>query len=454
MSPEKCRVAVAGAGIAGLVTARELVRAGVGSVLVLEARDRVGGRTVNQPIPGGEIVEGGGEFAGPTQTAVLELAEELGIGTFPTYCEGQTVYLMDGSRWVADDFGVDSALAPGTPGARLDQLALEVPRDRPWDAPRAAEWDAMTVADWLKAESVAPQQGLLIELSTAATLGAAPADLSLLWFLFYIRSAGGLHDLLSTRGGAQDRRFIGGSQMISLRLAEELGDRLRLSAPVRRISAWANGPALIECDGTSIEAERVVISMMPLDVNRIAFDPPLPKRRALLNQRWSGAENSYKAQLVYETAFWRADGLSGQVLSDEEPQIVFDNSPPSGTPGVLLSFVDLHTQPKSAAVRRDWLAGRLARYFGDAAKSPIAYVECDWHEDGWTAGCVSPLRPGVISALGPALTEPCGAIHWAGTETAAIWNGYMDGAVRSGRRAAAEIVAALNGAAQNAAVLA
>ena len=445
MTPEKCQVAVVGAGLAGLVAARELVRAGTDGVVVLEARDRVGGRTLNQPLPDGNIVEGGGEYAGPSQTAVLGLAEELGIATFPTYSEGQTAYHLGGSRWVAPDFGVDAALAPGTPGAKLDDLALQIPPERPWDASLATEWDRMTVEDWLLGQSVGDNERLLVEMATAATLGAEPRELSLLWFLFYIRSSGGLHDLLSTRGGAQDRRFIGGSQKISQVMAEYLGDRMRMSSPARSISGWSNGPATIECEGGSIEADRIVVAMMPADAGHIAFDPALPELRAQLHGRWSGAALSFKAQLVYETPFWRGAGLSGQVISDEEPQVTFDNSPPEGTPGVLLGFVDPRRISGSPEVRREWLAERVAKYFGEKARHPIGYIECDWHEDGWTAGCVSPLGPGVLQALGPALTEPCGVLHWAGTETSAIWNGYMDGAVRSGKRVAREVAASLRG---------
>jgi monoamine oxidase len=437
---------VIGAGLAGLTTARELVRGGIDSVFVLEARHRVGGRTVNQPIPGGHIVEGGGEYAGPTQTAVLALAAELGIDTFPTFTEGKTVYRIGGSQWTGRDFGIDAAVAPGTPGARLDALALEVPIDRPWDAPNAAAWDAMTLEDWIRQQGIGDGERFLIDMAASATLGAAPRDLSFLWFLFYIRSAGGLRDLLAVRDGAQDRRFAGGSQMISIKMAEALGDRVRLGSPVRRIKGWDSGPIRLECDGAEIEADRAVVAMMPADMNRIEFDPPLPDARAALNQRWSAAELSFKAQLVYETPFWRAAGLSGQALSDEEPQLTLDNSPPEdGAPGVLLSFVDPSRISNSGAERGEWLAGRMALHFGDKAARPIAYIECDWHEDGWTSGCVSPLRPNVIHALGPALTEPCGLIHWAGTETSAVWNGYMDGAVRSGQRAAREVIAALRG---------
>ena len=445
MPLEKRQVAIVGAGLAGLTAARELLHSGVDSVVVLEARDRVGGRTLNQPLPGGAIVEGGGEYAGPTQTAVLALAEDLGMQTFPTYSEGQTVYHLGGSRWTAPDLGVDAALAPGTPGAKLDALAPEVPIERPWDAPQAALWDRMTVEDWLLEQGISSGERLLVEMATAATLGVMPRELSLLWFLFYIRSSGGLRDLLSTQDGAQDRRFVGGSQMISRLMADELGDKLRLASPVRRVSGWRGGPVLVECDGASFEADRLIVAMMPRDADRITFDPPLPSPRASLQSRWDAASLSFKAQLVYDTPFWREDGLSGQVISDKEPQVTFDNSPPEGTPGVLLAFVDPRQVSGSPDVRRDWLAERVAAYFGEKASHPIGYIECNWHEDGWTAGCVSPLSPGVLRPLGPALTEPCGVVHWAGTETSAIWNGYMDGAVRSGKRVALEVAAFLRG---------
>lgn len=433
-------VAIVGAGLAGLTAARDLVSGGVDSTVVLEARDRVGGRTLNQPISGGEIVEGGGEYVGPTQTAILDLIGELGLETFRTYTEGETVYHLGGSRFT---LGGALQLFAGAedPLAMVDTLAAEVPVERPWEAPRAAEWDAMTVEDWLRDNPLAGNSGLTMDLAVAATLGATPAQVSMLWFLFYVRSAGGLRDLLATSGGAQDSRVVGGSQVVSLRMAEELGERVRLSAPVRRVSGWGGDAVTLETDAGTFRAGRAVLAMMPADMARIEFNPPLPERRRALIDGWTPSKKGLKAQMVYETPFWRDAGLSGQAVGDVAPQVTFDNSPPSGSPGVILAFVDPDYAPPSRDARRDWLAERLVPYFGEKAAEPIAYVEMDWTPEPWTAGCVSPIQPGLLTSAGPALSEACGRIHWAGTETADVWNGYMDGAVRSGRRVARELLA-------------
>ncbi len=444
---ERTDVAIVGAGLAGLTAARELTKEGV-RCAVLEARDRVGGRTLNQPIAGGEIVEGGGEFVGPTQTAVVDLARELGLETFPTFAEGESVIYLGDTRMTTSDDGLDAALAPGTPGAKLDELAKAIPIERPWDAADARELDSMTVEDWLEENAADGSGRLTIDLGTSATLGATPRELSLLWFLFYIRSAGGLRDLLATKGGAQDSRIAGGSQLISIRMAEELGDRVRLSSPVGAIRSWSGDSVTIEGEGFSVEAGQAIVAMMPADMQRIEFDPALPEKRRSLIERWDASHVNFKGQLIYESAFWREDGLNGQALSSSDPQLTFDNSPPSGTPGVLLAFINPNVLPDGTDARQRWLGERLARYFGDKALDPIGYVEQDWSREDWTEGCVSPLRPGVLTSVGSVLAESCGRIHWAGTETSDVWNGYMDGAVRSGRRVARDVLSTMSVSAQ------
>jgi monoamine oxidase len=156
-----------------------------------------------------------------------------------------------------------------------------------------------------------------------------------------------------------------------------------------------------------------------------------------------------KAHCVYDHPFWREDGLSGQVTSSGEMvQFTFDNSPESGTPGVLVAFIEGDAGRQwgraTAADRRQAVLACLAKYFGPRAAEPREYLERAWQDEEYTRGCYGGLMPpGAWTSYGAALREPIGRIHWAGTETAAVWSGYIDGAVRSGERAALEVLAAL-----------
>ena len=432
-----------GAGLAGLTAARELVKRGIKSVVVLEARDRVGGRTLNESIGGGHVVEAGGEFAGPRHTAVLALAGELGIKTFPTYFDGKTVYFLGGQRSLVEGDRIgegDLLTSPDTFRKMLEQVPLE----KPWENTKAREYDAQTVASWLAGNVKSPEAKTLITIGINQIFYADPAELSLLYFLLLVHSAGGLLPLFATRAGAQDRRFVGGSQLISLKIAGELGRNLVLNSPVTKISNWERGPVRIESANASVEARHVIVAMMPADNARIEFDPPLPSNRRKLVRRWP-AGHILKANVVYDEPFWRKDGLNGQALGDAGPvETTFDNSPPEGSPGVILVFTNPKASfPSSPGERRDLIAGELAKLFGERARKPIGYVELDWGMERWTMGCVSPLGPGLLTTCGAALRAPVGRIHWAGTESSLVWSGYMDGAVRSGKRSAEEVAVIL-----------
>jgi monoamine oxidase len=153
-----------------------------------------------------------------------------------------------------------------------------------------------------------------------------------------------------------------------------------------------------------------------------------------------------KCQAIYDEPFWRAEGLSGQATGDGEgSRVVFDNSPQDGSPGILLAFVEgdeaRRLGPASPDVRRRAVLDSLVRYFGPRAATPADYRELDWQQERWSGGCYGTIfGPNVWTRYGPALRQPAGPIHWAGTETATAWYGYMDGAVRSGERVAAEVV--------------
>jgi monoamine oxidase len=444
-------VAIVGAGLAGLAAARRLVGAGL-DPLVVEARDRVGGRTLNHEIGDGKVVEVGGQWVGPTQRRMLALSQEVGVDTFPTYDEGENVIEWRGEnkRYRGAIPHINPAILADAAQAqvRLDRMARRVPLEAPWEADRAGRWDAQTYATWLARNLATAGARTLFEIGAEAVWAQEPADLSLLHVLFYTHSAGGLDALLGTSGGAQQDRFVGGSQLVALRVAEALGaERLVLGAPVRRIAHGADG-VTVTADGVEVRARRAIVALPPALAGRISYDPPLPGYRDQLTQRMAQG-TVIKCMAIYPAPFWRADGLTGQAASDVGPvRVTFDNSPPDAEPGVLLGFLEGRQARalgrRTPEERRDAVVGCFTRLFGPRAASPDGYVERVWADEEWTRGCYGCAMPtGAWTEFGPALRAPIGPLHWAGAETATVWSGYMDGAVSSGERAAADIVSAL-----------
>jgi monoamine oxidase len=447
---EAADVLVVGAGLAGLVAARDLTAAGR-SVLVLEARDRVGGRVVSQDIGDGNIVEMGGQWAGPTQDRLYALAAELGVATFPTYDTGRKVLHFNGKRGTYT--GAIPRINPlvladvGRAQARLEALARKVPADAPWTAARAEQLDGQTFQSWVRRNIVSKSARMLMALAVEAVFAAEPGDLSLLHVLFYAHSGGSFQRLIDTTGGAQQDRFIGGSALLAERLAARLGDVVRLEAPAGRIEVRGDA-VTVRTPAGEFESRRVIVTVPPLLAGRIDYSPALPYRREQLTQRVPMG-SVIKCQVIYAEPFWRQEGLSGQATGDGAgARVVFDNSPPDGSPGILLAFLEgdearrLGREP--ASVRRQAVVDSLVRYFGPLAAKPEGYLERDWQQEKWSGGCYGTLfGPNVWTRYGPALREPVDLIHWAGTETSSVWTGYMDGAIRSGERAAAEVLAVL-----------
>jgi monoamine oxidase len=448
---ENVDVVVVGAGLAGLTAARRIQQEGR-RVVVLEARDRVGGRVLNHTFADGTIVELGGQWVGPTQDRVLAFAEEFGIGTFPTYEAGEHLAGINGGvrRWVGETFGLDeeALIDVGESQAALEELAKTVPLDAPWEAPGARELDAQTLDSWL-ASNVKTEQGLSFWRMLVPALFSAQADqMSLLHFLFYIHSGGLIDMLVATGGGAQDSRVVGGSQAIALRAAEELGGAVRLGCSVHLIRQDADGVEVVH-DGGSVQAERVIVAVPPALAGRIRYRPALPGLRDQLTQQVPMG-SVIKLQIRYERAFWRDNGLSGFALSLEDPvSVTFDNSPADGRCGVLLGFLEgehaTTASLLSAEERRELALRCFGKFFGDEALRPVEYIELDWTDEEYSRGCYGGrMGTGTWTRYARALREPVGRIHWAGTETADVWNGYMDGAVRSGERAAEEVLTALS----------
>ncbi len=451
-------VVVVGAGLSGLVAAREIMRAGH-SVAVIEARDRVGGRMLSRPIAGGEVVDLGAEFLGPTQNEIRALVGELGIDTFPTYNVGRNVYLAGGTRTTYADGGL-TGQAPPDPAllvdlllatTTLDRLSLQVPVAAPWEAARAGEYDSQSLDYWLRHNTTGGRRFMnLARAGLGPVFGAELREVSLLFALYFIAASGDegtpgtFERNFSTRSGAQQDRVDGGTQAIALALARQLGRRVVRRSPVRRI-VTDHGFVDVVSDHYVNRARQVIVALAPTLAGRIQYEPALPALRDGLTQRLAQG-HIVKVQAIYERPFWRDAGLNGASVSDTGPcNVTFDSSPASGKSGALLGFICGDEARRfsglPAADRRSSALGCLGRAFGAQALSPIDYVEMDWSAEPYTRGCpVAVPAPGVLTTYGVALREPVGRIHWAGAETATYWNGYMDGAVRAGKRAAAEVL--------------
>jgi monoamine oxidase len=440
-------VLVVGAGFAGLSAARALGRAGL-SARVLEARDRVGGRVYTTALEGGSWADLGGQWIGPTQDEILALVEELGVATFPTWTRGQNLLITGGKRTryrgTIPRLPLRSLLGVGWTQWRLERMSKTVPLDAPWSAPRAAAWDRQTLGDFLDASVGSKAARVLLEAGFQTVFAAGTHELSLLHALFYIHSGKDLDYLFGIAGSAQATRIDGGMQQVAEKLA--VGLDVQLASPVRRIEHDASGVA-VHCDGGSLKAGHAIVAVPPRLAAALEFSPGLTGKRAELMTRMPmGAV--IKCTAIYDRPFWRDDGLSGLCVGDQGPiHVTFDNSPPQGTPGILMGFAEADHARKLGKLtleeRREAAIACFARYYGERARAPVQYVDHVWENDPWSGGCYGAfLPPDVWTSLGPAIREPEGRIHWAGTETATIWSGYIDGAIRSGKRAAREIIAA------------
>ena len=445
---EQLDTIIVGGGFSGLAAARLLHKANR-KFLLLEARERLGGRTHTRYFADGKYADLGGQWIGPTQDRMYALAKEHQVAWYETYNEGKNIIDLNKTirtytglipkMDVASLINIDLLLK------RLESLAKQVPLEAPWLTPKAKEWDSISLEAFVRKYSYTTPCYKVVRAGLETVYACELNEVSLLHALFYIKSGTNLNNLLSIKDGAQQHRLTGGMQTLAERIAEPFITSIRLNSPVKSISQHEDGVTVLGSD-FSYQPRNIIVAIPPVLISNIEFTPTLPILKTQLIDKMSMGIVG-KVLGVYEKPFWREQGYSGQVVADEHApfQTLFDSSPGDSSYGVLLAFCIADRArdffSKDQETRKTIAMESFTRYFGEAAAKPVEYIDHCWAEEAWSKGCYAGLYPtGAWTNFQGTLAKPTGHIHWAGTETSDVWYGYIEGAVRAGERAANEIL--------------
>lgn len=441
-------VVIIGAGATGTTAADELRRAGL-SVAVLEARDRVGGRLWTETIDGA-LLELGGQWVSPDQTALLATLDELGLQTYSRHREGESVYRgADGElvRFTGEQFpvGPETERAMIELTETLDRLSAEIDPEAPWTHPRAAELDSISFEAWLATQTEDLEARDNIALFISAAMLTKPAHaFSALQALLMAASAGGFSHLVDA-DFILDKRVVGGLQQVPILLAERLGEDVHLNAAVHTLRRTPTG-VVAQTEGLTVRARHALLAVAPVLYNRISFVPPLPRHQHQLHQHLSMGL-VIKVHAVYERPFWREQGLSATAFSPYELcHEAYDNTNHGDERGTLVAFVSDAAADQvfelPAEERKQRILQSLANYYGPEAMNPVVYYESDWAAEEWTRGAyAASFDLGGLHRYGKDQSAPVGPIHFASSDLAGVGYQHVDGAIRIGRRVAAEIIA-------------
>jgi monoamine oxidase len=455
MNHHQVDVCVVGAGFAGLAAARR-VAAGGARVAVLEARERVGGRTWNRVMPDGLSVSVGGTWLGVGQDRMFQLSREVGVDTYAHFRDGDHLVRLDDTNVRYSGTSVPKRYMVGLGSyalalRRLSRMADRLPLDRPWEGARATDLDVRTLADWLGSRVNVPSTlgRDLVDMAMRVLFCTDPAEVSLLGALVLGRGGYGSNrgfEYYTDSALTETHLLDGDPPAVADRIAAALGDAVHLVQPVRAMSQDRNGVE-VHADGMVVVATHVIVATPPALAAHIAFDPVLPPaHHHLLLRMVPGA--AIRVITTYPEPFWRETGLCGESADPTSPVVItIDQCPKTGTPGVLSSYAfgppAIHLAGLPPDERRaTWLA-ELVKRFGAQAGTPTGYLETDWSAEPWSlGGMISHFPPGALTTYGSALRAPVDRIHWAGAERATEMHGLIEGAVRSGERAADEVLGA------------
>jgi putrescine oxidase len=438
---------IVGAGVTGLTTAWRLTQAGQ-DVLVLEARDRTGGRLRTED-HNGSYFEIGGQWVSPDQEALIALVAELGLETYSRFRDGESLYVDRAGvarRFTGEDLPVDEQTAKEIDRiiGVIDDLAALMDPDRPWEHPQAAELDRVSFDQWLLAQTddVEARDNIALYLGPAM-LTKPTWSFSALTAVLMSASAGSFTHLVDA-DFILDKRVVGGLASVPSALAERLGEKVQLSADVTHV-AWDADGATVTVNGEQVRATNVVLALPPTHVRRIRISPELPAehRHAREHQSFGLV---IKVQAEYDTPFWRGTGLSGTGFGPWQlVHEVYDNTLHGATRGTLVGFVsDVNADEVgrlSDDERRARILASLAAYFGEQALTPRTYVESDWQHQELTGGAyATSFDVGSLTRYGAKLHEPVGPIRFGSSDIAGHGFQHVDGAVRIGTRLAEQIL--------------
>lgn len=448
MQTEFC---VIGAGFSGLAAAYKLMQAGH-SVIVLEARDRVGGRVYTEILPDGTPLNWGGTFIGDGHERLYALIKEMQLETCEQYTEGKNLLFLNGKKYQyakgIPGINILGLIDYGLAVKKFEKMANKVPIANPWDATNAKKYDKQSLGSWIDSyrNSMTGTAKKILRTTFTEIFMSDPAEVSLLHALQLIHSLKSLEWIQGAKGGAQQDVVVGGMQAVAERLMSRLNDAVYLQQVVHEIKQNEQGVEVIS-DTLCVRSKRVINAVPPCLAARIRYEPELPLIKAQLLDR-SPAGQAIRCYAVYPEPFWRSDGFTGQAVDmDEIPQASIDLTPREGKPGVLTAYIfgpsARYCATLPAEERRKLFITGLIKRFGLKAASPIFYKDLDWANEPWSRGDMfAHYATGVLTGFGPALREPCGRIHWAATETATDWSGSIEGAIRAGERAADEVLQA------------
>ncbi len=441
-------IIILGAGFSGLAAARVLHKAGK-NFIVLEARNRPGGRVFTDYFAHNRYLDLGGQWIGPGQQRMYELATEHNLEWFETYNSGTNIIDLNGNirtySGLIPEIDLPSLLNIHHVISLLERHASKINTATPWQHPRASRYDSLSLDYFIRKHCLTRNAYQVIRTGLETVFACSLCEISLLHALFYIKSGNSLNTLLNIENGAQQHRIKGGMQQLAERMAEPFREHICYNHAVKSIVQDDAG-VTVSGDNFSYHGRCAIVAVPPVLVRQIHFDPALPLKKQQLLQKLSMGLVG-KVFGVYPSPFWRSSGFSGQVVTDDNQpfQVFFDSSPADGSYGVLLAFCIAdrarHFFSLDKEQRKTLALQNFARYFGSQALQPDYYADHCWADEMWSQGCYAALYPtGSWTSFRNELSKPFHRIYWAGTETATEWYGYIEGAVRAGERAAAEIL--------------